>query len=483
MTTRDEYEFKGEYSPTVFETLKMAYRSHAVLGMVFLSIGFFARGVLLFNANLLGFWVDSFCKEKATCKPVPSLFEGWQSADYLNSLLFLSLSGLLLTIIFRLGFSRLSVRAVSKIYDEVTFRTSRYPMEFFDQTPAGRVITRFSSDYGNIFRIFGGPFAEFITIIFDLIWMVLLTTFASPYYLPIVGMVGLIQYWVYRRDRESLRNRRRDLARSRSPSIAHFAETVQGAASIRAFLKQSSFKERFSKMNNFFLDQKFGTSRALLWFSYKMYIVTGLVLLLTATLGVFLVQNGHATVGSVGVAFTFITLSGSMLQMFFEWVIQFEEAMTGVERLDHYLRLPIEPESILPAEAEFQTGHPIENGKMNPFPTPPTRSEDGPYSAEIEFKNVSFRYSQDLPFVLKNLDLKVHAGEHLGIIGRTGSGKSTLIQALFGLYPLTEGEILLNGMSPFGSKTIGLDAYRRNTRTHSLSRYSPRQPSIGPSKV
>lgn len=250
-----EAEFKGKYKQQLFRTLKMAYAPF--IGKIFLlfGIGFLGRLALLFNTNLIGYWVDSFC-QTSNCKPPPQWFLSWTSHDYIPALFILCLIGFVFTLIFRIGFSRLSAFAISRIYDEVTFRTSRYPLSFFDTTPAGRVITRFSSDYGNVFRLFGGPLAEFIALIFDLIVMILLITIASPYYLVLVFIVAVLNYWVFKLHQEGIRVERRELSVSRSPSIAHFAETAVGASTIRTYLRQASFLKRFLNLNDVFSEAK-----------------------------------------------------------------------------------------------------------------------------------------------------------------------------------------------------------------------------------
>ena len=153
----------------------------------------------------------------------------------------MSILGLAGTLTYRILFSRFSAFAVSQIYDETTYRTSRFPMLFFDQTPVGRIITRFSSDYGSVFRLFGGPIAEFVALIFDLLAMIILITVASPYYLIVMTVIFISHYLVYRSQIENLRRLRRCTSRLRSPSIAHFSETTQGVSLIRLFLKQNIF--------------------------------------------------------------------------------------------------------------------------------------------------------------------------------------------------------------------------------------------------
>jgi ABC-type multidrug transport system fused ATPase/permease subunit len=177
------------YSRTVFLTLKEAYRPFMGRILTTFVFGIIGRTLLLANANVIGFWVDSFCQPEhgIQCKPVPGFLQSFGSEDYLKLLGTMAVIGFLCTLSFRVIFSRLSAQAISRLYDEVTLRTSRLPMSFFDATPAGRIITRFSSDYGNVFRLFGGPLAEFCSIIFDLLVMIVLITVASPYYLIFVA--------------------------------------------------------------------------------------------------------------------------------------------------------------------------------------------------------------------------------------------------------------------------------------------------------
>jgi ABC-type multidrug transport system fused ATPase/permease subunit len=442
----EESSFQGKYSRQVFETLFCAYRPFLLKLVVLLSIGFVSRLVLLGNANVIGMWVDTLCREPAVCRPVPEFFAGFGHQDFLKLLGLMTLTGFLLTVFFRVGFSRLSSLAVSRLYDETTLRTSRLPIQFFDSNPVGRVVTRFSSDYGSVFRLFGGPLAEFFAIIFDLAAMLILVSVASPFYIPIMVAITLANFAVYRLNRDRLRLERRDLSASRSPSIAHFAETAQGASTIRIFSRQRTFGERFSILNERYLTQKLSATTAVLRFSMQMSSLTAFLLLMTGTLGYFLSAQGLVSIGSIGVAFTFVILSGTSLQTFFEWLGQLEEAMTGVERLNDYLRRDLEPGSKLPASRSFETSHPVyapgEEAALR-------RARMVPQAAAgVTVEGLWFRYGSDLPWVLKGLDFAIRPGEKIGIVGRTGSGKTSFVQALFHLYPIERGRILVDGIRP-----------------------------------
>lgn len=436
------------YTSSVFETLAHGYRPYAKRIVSAAVVGLIGRGLLLGNANMIGAWVDGRID--------------LELPRFLTLLGTMAGVGFVLTLTFRTLFSRLSAMAISQIYDEVTLRTSRYPMTFFDNTPAGRIITRFSSDYGNVFRLFGGPLAEFISIIFDLTMMLVLITIASPVFLIFVVFVTFLNYLVYKANRDYLRRLRRELSASRSPSIAHFAETTQGAPTIRAFRRSDSFRSRFDRLDSFFLNQKLKTTGGLVLFSFQMNALSALLLLTTGLASVYFVERGLLTIGSVGVAFTFIAMSGNTLQMFFEWLSQLEEAMIGVERLDRYLRLPIEIGNRLPARSAFRTYHarysPDEERRMLQTRLTPERA------ASVHAKDLWFRYSEKLPWVLKGVTFDVKPGERIGIIGRTGSGKSSLIQAMFHLYPVGKGEILIAGQKANvdGAGGADLNAYRRS---------------------
>jgi len=458
-----EVKFAGRYSQNVFLTLKWAYQSSRWGLLVLLGFGFLGRLALLSNANIIGLWVDRFCRPtpQIQCHPAPTWLATLTDTDFVWILGSVTALGFGLSIVFRIGFSVLSARAVSQIYDETTLRTSRFPMAFFDTNPTGRIVTRFSSDYGNVFRLFGGPLAEFLSIIFDLTAMILLIGLASSYYLPAVLVVAICNFAVYKWNQTKLRTTRRELSASRSPSVAHFAETVQGASSIRTYNRERAFADRFARLDQHFLQQKIKVVRNITQFSFQMNALTALLLLLTGLSASLLIQRGLLSVGSLGVAFGFIALSGNTVQMFFEWLAQFEEAMIGVERLDHYLRLPIEPGARLPNQAQFPTPHWTASE-----PAVPEIANFGKnLSAPVEFRDVHFRYSPQLPWVLKGVSFAIPAGQKWGVIGRTGSGKSSLIQALMGLYPIAEGQIQIDGRSAFVSadqigSPVDLETYR-----------------------
>jgi ABC-type multidrug transport system fused ATPase/permease subunit len=166
----------------------------------------------------------------------------------------------------------------------------------------------------------------------------------------------------------------------------------------------------------------------------------------------------------VGVAFAYLGLATNVLQSFFDWLGQFEEAMTGLERMNEYLRLPLEPGARLPIQATFDTGD-TGHARNEPDSGVVSKNWDG-LGAPVEIHELWMRYRSDLPMVLHGINLKIHSGERLAIVGRTGSGKTSLVQALFHLYPLERGEIRIGGLTAAlkdgeARDRVELDAYRR----------------------
>ncbi|RYZ50458.1 MAG: ABC transporter ATP-binding protein, partial [Proteobacteria bacterium] len=165
----DEVRFTGNYSKNVTRTILETFRPYLKMTWTSLLIGIIARLCLLSTANISGYWADSLCQNESFCHALPSFFDGYQTMDFLYLLMTVVSVGFICNLIFRVSISRTGAKAVSTLYDEVTMHVSRFPMDFFDKTPVGRIMSRFSSDYASIFRMAGGPLGEFLGLAFDLI--------------------------------------------------------------------------------------------------------------------------------------------------------------------------------------------------------------------------------------------------------------------------------------------------------------------------
>lgn len=418
------------FSRSIFDTLLQAYRPFLVRIILVVILGFVGRLIFLSNAQMIAKFYDSH-----------QVVTRDDLAGLTTTLLIVLVVAFILTILYRTVFSRLSALAVSRIYDETTYRVSRYPLSYFDHTPVGKITTRFSSDYGNIFRLFGGPLAEFLSIIFDLTGISLLIMLTHPYFVINLALAGLGFYVILKRNQLRLRGHRREVSILRGPSVAHFSETVQGSLSIRQNSKVKTFISRFLKLDDLYIASKFNIIKSIMRFSTELNIISTLLFLANGVLGMYLVQEGKLGAGQVAVILGFTILATNTLQMFFEWYSQFEEALVGVERMDEFIRNPIEDGAFLPAHADFETHHP-KKAKGKKADDTPVEISAAEFKLSVE--NLSLTYPGQNHPTLSNVSFKLKPEEKLGIIGRTGAGKSTLIAALLRLYPFNQGVILID---------------------------------------
>lgn len=423
------------YSKSIFDTLMQAYRPFIVKISATILFGFLGRFLILANAQVIGQYIDQhFSMEASDLK---------QLFFKMFSLLVVAF---IFTIFFRTVFSRLSALAVSRIYDETTYHVSRLPISFFESQPVGRITTRFSSDYGNVFRLFGGPLAEFLSILFDLVSIVIIMVSIHPLFLFTILVAAGFYMILLKRNQHRLREGRRDLSTNRAPSIAHFSETVQGATIIRENEKEKMFLDKFLEYDQKYLTSKWKVFWQVTRFSLELNFLSTVLFAANASICLNLIHGGVIGVGQTGVILSFTLLATYTLQMFFEWFSQFEEAMTGVEKMDEYIRLPLEQGMSLPWYSDFSTSHPK---KKKPVPHQPMQGlagvEDMTSENHLQVENLYFRYPTSTEMILHSISFRLKKGEKMGIIGRTGSGKTTLISALLHLYPIESGVILING--------------------------------------
>ncbi len=458
-----EVQFRGHYKSQVWQSLWEAYAPWRTATLATLLIGIVARACLVGSANVVGWWVDSHCNG-SNCSSKDSYFKSWAASDFATLLVVMVACALLLNLIFRVAIARLGTRAAGVLHDEVVVRVSRFPMSFFDRTPVGRALTRFSSDFESVLRMTGGPMGEFISLSFDAVLSLLFMAATGTLGLPAAALVGSLYAGIYLTNRMDIRTARRSVSAARGPAIAHFAETAQGSRSVKVYGRQHLFTRRFNVLNWNLQRERISQQRKTAKFSLQMSSATAISLLIFGLAGLWLQKNDSVSLGQIVVVLTQIWLLSTTLQQYFEYVLQLEEALTGAERLDDYLRRPIELNTVLPAPRLIQTMHPLQENARANVSLPDLKRG-------IEVQNLCMRYHPDKARVLSNVTFSLPAGQSLGIVGRTGSGKSSLVQALFALYPIEEGSVQICGLAP-SHNTCDVAQLR------SLLAYIPQEPTL-----
>jgi len=415
----NEVEFQGRYKSHVWQSLREAYEPWRVPLILTLITGLIARTCLVGSASLVGLWIDSQCTGPQ-CRHLPEFLNRWQAADYASALVVMVCIALLLNLIFRVAIARIGTRASGQLHDAVALSVSRFPMTFFDRTPVGRALTRFSSDFESVLRMTGGPMGEFISLSFDAALSLLFIALTGVWGVAAAVIVGSSYACIYYWNRMNIRTARRRVSAARGPAIAHFAETTQGARTVKVYGRQALFARRFNVLSGHLQNERLNQQRTNAHFSFQMSTATALCLVFVGGAGIWLQQSNAISVGQLVVVLTQIWLLSTTLQQYFEYVVQFEEALTGAERLDDYKRRPVEP-----------------TGQEHRADT----------TQGIEVSDLSMRYFKSKPLVLQNVSFSLPAGKSLGVVGRTGSGKSSLVQALFSLYEIESGSIRICGLS------------------------------------
>ena len=432
-----ERNFEGGFGRPVFESMAWGLSRHKLGLAFFLFINVLARSCLLMTSLLIGQWVDMTFGFGGH-----ALLEGVSSEVFGASLVGLALLGFILANIYQVGFARVGVATAMEYHHETIYRVSRARLGFFDQNPVGRIFARFSSDFQVLTRSLGPMLAETVTSLLTLILITVFTSFTNIWFLPVMVVALVMNGVIYLLNRPRLRQERRETAVLRAPSISHFSETVQGFLSIRVFGKHSFFIQRFNDLVDHYYIQKLRELLVAQSLEFQLRLASGGIFVLAGGLGIFLSGYGLATIGEIGVILTFVGTASGHVQRICHLLSTMEDGLTAAERLDDYLRQPLETHQVLPAKAVYPTSHLWQpGGPQKAQGVPPNLG-----GSVLELRDFSLRYGGG-PYVLQGLNLKVAAGEVLGVIGRTGAGKTSLFQGIMQFYPTT-GDVLLDGAKP-----------------------------------
>jgi ATP-binding cassette subfamily C (CFTR/MRP) protein 1 len=242
------------------------------------------------------------------------------------------------------------------------------------------------------------------------------------YYAIALGPLFLIFLFSAAYYRSSAREVKRHEAVLRSTVFARFGEAVQGTATIRAYGLQDQFarsvRDSVDDMNSAYY-LTFANQR---WLSVRLDVVG---ILLVFTTGILVVTSRFSVDPSIaGLVLSYILTIVQMIQFTVRQLAEVENNMNSTERIHHY-------------GTELEEEAPLHMGEVRPT---------WPEVGEIVFNDVQMRYRDGLPLVLKGLDMHIRAGERIGVVGRTGAGKSSIMSALFRLQELSGGSIIIDGV-------------------------------------
>ena len=328
-----------------------------------------------------------------------------------------------------------SLRASQELHARLLQTVTRAKIQFFDTTPLGQLMNRFSKDIEAIDQDVSPTAVGVLGCLASLISIIVLISVITPGFLIAGFFISLIYFAIGSFYIRSSRDLKRLDSVNRSPIYQHFGETLNGVVTIRAYCDE----RRFIRDNQLKVDTQnrpfyylWATNR---WLALRVDFTGALVSFFA---GVFIIlQIKTIDAGSAGLSLTYAVMFTENVLWLVRLYASNEQNMNSVERVKEYIEVEQEAKAI------------IEDNR------PPS---NWPSKGAIEFVKYSTRYRPDLESVLKDLTFNIQPGERVGIVGRTGAGKSSLALALFRGLEAQAGTIVIDGID-IGS--IGLQDLRQ----------------------
>lgn len=308
-----------------------------------------------------------------------------------------------------LFFAFKGTRAAKTLHQAAARRLIRAPVTFFDRTPLGRIINRFSKDQDGIDNTLADSFRMFVSTLAITISTFALIISATPWFAAPLVPLMLVYYVLQKVYRATSRELKRLDSISRSPLYAHFGETLNGLPTIRAYREEGRFNRLVQKLFDETNSPYFLVLMAQRWLSVRLEIIGALLTFFAASFGVL--ARDSISPALLGLSLSYALQVTGTLNWCIRQFTETEVAMNAVERVSYYgYEIENEPDAVIPSNRP---------------------AEQWPDKGLITVKDLQMRYSPELPLILKNLSFQVNSQEKIGVVGRTGSGKSSLMNALF----------------------------------------------------
>ncbi|KAJ1698124.1 hypothetical protein LUZ63_006636 [Rhynchospora breviuscula] len=319
-----------------------------------------------------------------------------------------------------------SLRAAKRLHDDMLSSILRAPMLFFHTNPLGRIINRFAKDLGDIDRNVAVYVNLFLGQVSQLLSTFVLIGVVSTMSLWAIMPLLILFYVAYLYYQSTSREVKRLDSVTRSPVYAQFGEALNGLSTIRAYKAH----DRMAAINGQSMDNNarftLVNTSANRWLAIRLETLGGIMIWFTATFAVMQNQNAEnqkAFASTMGLLLTYALNTTDLLTSVLRLASLVENSFNAVERVGNYI--DVVPEA-----------PPVIEGNRPP--------PGWPSAGVIDFKDVWLRYRPELPPVLHGISFRIEGSEKVGIVGRTGAGKSSMLNALFRIVELEKGSIFID---------------------------------------
>ncbi|XP_076608098.1 multidrug resistance-associated protein 1 [Chaetodon auriga] len=309
------------------------------------------------------------------------------------------------------------------LHQSMLYDVLRSPMSFFERTPSGNLVNRFAKEMDTIDSVIPSIIKMFMGSMFNVLGACAVILIATPLVAIIIPVLGLVYFFVQRFYVASSRQLKRLESVSRSPIYTHFSETLLGTSVIRAFGEQERFIRESDQRVDHNQKAYYPSIVANRWLAVRLEFVGNVIVSFAALFAV--IARERLRPGIMGLSISYALQLTASLTWLVRMSSDVETNIVAVEKVKEY--------SDTEKEAEW---------KIKPSSLPPGWPTDGC----IDIRGFSLRYRHDLDPAIRNITININGGEKVGIVGRTGAGKSSLTLGLFRIIEAAEGQIFIDGV-------------------------------------
>eukprot|EP01060_Flectonema_neradi_P008111 TRINITY_DN1578_c5_g1_i1.p1 TRINITY_DN1578_c5_g1~~TRINITY_DN1578_c5_g1_i1.p1 ORF type:complete len:1288 (+),score=247.26 TRINITY_DN1578_c5_g1_i1:238-3864(+) len=376
-----------------------------------------------FNDRWLATWTDEYRKrEDDPTHQIPDYFQyGYIIGSVVFSLLLVATS---------MSFSAASVKSAQALHNDCIDRVFHAPLTWFEETPSGRILSRFSADVSNTDNQLATALDTVAQLAATLVVLLVMICIVSQVVIPVVFVIIIVYgIQVYAMD-ESLREVKRMGNNSLSPVLSRLGESAspQGRVILRSMSLSKYIEVMFHKEVDTNVRFNYVANSIMMWGMLASYLISFVISCSTGAFMLYGPGSDDMSSSELGLVMTYSFLLPYFFLFFSMMYATLKAVATSLERL-----LDCKSDSV-PQEPAWVTK------------TDKRISSQWPQNGEINFENATLRYRPNLPPSLKDVTLDIGKAQRIGVVGRTGAGKSSLVVLLFRLRELLSGTIKIDGV-------------------------------------